>query len=327
MRVKHRLTEWLFTAAGIVILTGSVAGTQPPHQEQGGSERLSPPDPNQRETQEMAKAFTVGQFEVGQRWEYEHEGPRPGAMDPNAIDGKRILQVVSQTKRDGQTLWVIEENFTNDPNVVGVLYVDDMGMLRSLDFANEKGEAARLTYEHAIAYQAMEMEVGEQKILETKLMTDVGNFVMPVSIEVKRLDDETVVTAAGRFEGCLYFEVATKSFIDLKVVKIPIKEMRRRWYSKKVSGLVREVYEKEPGKFLKWSWKGYKSTSTLVSFGVEEVDVKTVAAAESEAVDSGQRQNRGADKPMILMTLISVLIALFAGICIVTLVLVARRLR
>ena len=169
MRVKHRLTEWLFTTAGIVLLTGSVADTQPPHQEQDGGERLGARDPDQEEMQEMAKTFTAGQFEVGQRWEYDHEGPRPGAMDPNAINGKRILQVVSQTERDGQTLWVIEERFTNDPNVVGVLYVDNMGMLRSLDIANEKGEAARLTYERAIAYQAMEMEVGEQKLWKPNL--------------------------------------------------------------------------------------------------------------------------------------------------------------
>ena len=158
---------------------------------------------------------------------------------------------------------MIEKRFTNDPNVVGVLYVDDVGRLRSLDIANEKGE---------------------RRILETKLMTEDGNFAMPISIDVRRLDDEAVVTDAGRFEACRYFEVVTKTFIDLKVAKIPIKEMRRRWYSKEVSGLVREVYEKELGKFLTWSWKGYTSKSTLVSFGVEEVDANAVAAKQDKGL-------------------------------------------
>jgi len=326
MQVRHLLTAWLLTAAGAVLLMGIVANAQHPYQERGGHGRAGPPDPSQKKTQEAFKKFTVGQFEVGQRWEYEHEGPRPGAVKTKVIDGRRILQVVSQVEQDGQTLWVIEERFTHDPNVVVLLYVDDTGMLRSLDGVNKKGEATRLTYEPAIVYQAMAMEVGEQKTLETKLLTEDGNFAMPITMEVSRLEDEAVVTAAGRLEACRHFEVVTKSLLDLKVAKIPIKETRQRWYSEEVSGLVKEVYEKGPGKFLTWSWEGYTSTSTLVSFGVEEVDANTLAAAES-AAGSGQRQNRGADRPMIHLTLIGVLVALFAGICIAGGILVARRLR
>ena len=33
-------------------------------------------------------------YRIGQYWEYSLEGPRPGAVEPKAIDGRRIVQVV-----------------------------------------------------------------------------------------------------------------------------------------------------------------------------------------------------------------------------------------
>ena len=35
-------------------------------------------------------------LELGQRWQYKHEGPRPGSIEPNVIDGERIIWVVGQ---------------------------------------------------------------------------------------------------------------------------------------------------------------------------------------------------------------------------------------
>jgi hypothetical protein len=309
MHIRCRLTG-LLIAAIAVLLTGIVAGAQP-----------------SVNTQDPIKAVTAGPFKVGQKWVYDHEGPRPGAMEPNAINGQRVLQIVSRTEQEGKTLWVIEERFTRDPNVVGRLYVDDTRLLRSLDIANAKGDVARLTYESAIAYQAMDMEVGEQKTLKTKLVTADGKFTIPTTVEVNRLGNETVVTGAGRFEACRHFEVVTTSVINLKLAKIPMKETRQRWYSDQVNGLVKEVYEKDPGKFLMWSWKGYTAVSTLVSFSEEDVDVHVLDATETAAADSGQSRNHGADRPMMPLTWRVVLGLLIVGICLFGGVLLARRLK
>jgi len=275
-------------------------------------------------TQDVAEAPAPGRFKVGQRWEYELEGPRPGAVKPDPIDGRRILHVVSQGQQNGQKVWVIEERFTHDPNVTGLLHVDDEGMLRSLDITSKKGEGTRLVYEPAMAYQAPMMAVGEHKTLETTLRAGDGDFAMPMSVEVSRLEDETVVTAAGRFEACRHYENVTQFSIDLKVAKIPVREKRHRWYSEEVHGLIKEVYEKESGKFLTWSWEGYTSTSTLVSFGVEEVDANAVATTELAAAGSGQWRNRGANKPVLLLTLIGIAATLLAGVCIAVGVRVVR---
>ena len=65
----------------------------------------------------------------------------------------------------------------------------------------------------------------------------------------------------------------------------PEKTVEQGENSDKVSGLVRETYKKEPGKFLMWSWKGYTATSTLAHVGMADIDVN-----EGAAVGSGQRK-------------------------------------
>jgi hypothetical protein len=305
-RVSQSTGMWTVSIA--VLLMGIVAEAQP-----------------SKKTLEEGNTVTAGPFEVGQQWVYDHEGPRPGAMEPNAIDGQRILQVVSQTEQDAQRRWVIEERFTHDPNVVSYLYVDDAKMLLSLDVKNQTGEAMRLTYESAIAYQAMAMKVGEQRLVKTRLLSSDGKFKVPIQIEVQRLEDEAVDSPAGLFQDCRHFEFAMTSSIDLKLVKIPIKETRHRWYSDRVGGLVKEVYEKKPGKFMTWSWEGYTSTSTLASFGLG--DVETVTALELAASDPESRQDVGAVPSLGFPWLWGVLGCLFAGGGLLAGVKIAKRRR
>jgi hypothetical protein len=273
----------------------------------------------------VAQTSSIEGFEVGQRWQYDHEGPRPGAMEPNAIDGQRILQVVSETAQDGQTVWIIEERFTQDPNGVGLMSVDDKGLLRSLEVMNAKGESMRLTYESAIAYQTMAMDVGEQKLVETRLLTGDGKFKIPIRMAVKRLEDETLVTAAGEFQACRHLEFVTTSVIDLKLVKIPMQETRHRWYSDQVHGLIKEVYQKAPGKFMTWSWEGYTSTSTLASFGVADVDVNTVQAMGLGAERPGHPPDRGSNRLPHFLKWMGIFGVLFAGACVVVVRVVRRR--
>lgn len=282
-----------FIAASTVLWACAITGAQPAQHTQGTG-----PSP------------TVDRFELGQRWEYDHQGPRPGAMKPTPVDGHRILQVMSRSEQDGPCLWVVEERFTQDPNAVGRLSVDNGGWLRSLDIANEKGEVARLTYDSAVAYQDLELEVDEQKTQTTTLRSADGKLTMPMTLELRRLADEDVVTKAGRFEACRRFEVVTRSVLDLKFAKIPLQEKRQRWYSDAVHGLVKEVYQREPGKFLTWSWEGYTATSTLLRFGIEEVTAEVPIMNPSPIPP-------GMEEPMLRRPLIRVLVILSVGLCFV----------
>jgi len=238
---------------------------------------------------------TAGPYEVGRRWVYRHEGPRPGSVEPNAIDGQRILHVISETQEQGERSWAIEERFTNDPNVIGRLHVSETRMLTALDIENEKGEAAALYYDPPVPYLIAEMEIGQTKTIETTLRVKSGEFALPPTIAIERMPDETITTPAGEFANCLHYKVTNRSTINVKVAKIPITEQRLRWYHATVNGLVKEVYRREPIKFLMWSRDGYTATSVLETFDTAVPEVREAAAPAPETARTPG--NRSANTP------------------------------
>lgn len=237
-----------------------------------------------------AGASAGGVFEVGQRWEYRHEGPRPGSMEPEVIDGRRVMHVISAVEGPGQTRWVIEERFTRDEEVIGRFHVNEKRLLTAIEIENEKGQVATLRYDPAVPYQVTELAVGEKKAIETTLRTDSAKFALPSAIVTQRLEDETITTAAGEFLGCRHYKVTTRSTFDIKIGKVPVTEERERWYHPRVNGLVKEIYRKGPVKFLAWSQEGYTATSVLTAFGKEDVEAETETIARIGDEDRGPNQ-------------------------------------
>jgi hypothetical protein len=237
-------------------------------------------------------AASPSSLEVGQRWQYKHEGPRPGSMEPNVIDGERIVWVKGQGSGiggQGSASWVIEERFTGNPQVIGRLYVDEAGLLTALEIVNEKGEKARLRYDPPVAYQPpdMNLQAGEAKTIETTLRMDSPSFAIPNKTRIERLGDETVSTQAGEFTGCQHFRITTQSTMDVKIAKIPMTEDREQWFHPSAKGMVKEVYHKGPVKFLTWSRPGYTSTSTLMAVGNEKPDPSEAELAQTQIQQSG----------------------------------------
>jgi hypothetical protein len=233
-------------------------------------------------------------FEVGQRWVYRHEGPQPGDMEPNSIDGERILQVISVAGDQPDRQWVVEECFTNKKNVIGRFHVNREQMLTLLELENQKGEVAKLRYEPSIPYRAAGLAVGEKRAIETTLKIEGVEFSLPSTITTERLKDETVTTPAGEFAGCRHYRVTIASTVNIKIAKIPITEEREQWYHETVHGLVQEVYRRGPTKFLTWSRAGYTATSTLTAYGRGEVKPARVSATVTEANDTPIHEARRA---------------------------------
>jgi len=112
-------------------------------------------------------------------------------------------------------------------------------------------------------------------------------FSLPATITIERLEDETTTTPAGEFVGCQHYRTTTASTVNIKIAKIPITEERHQWYHESVHGLVKEIYRREPVKFLTWWRAGYTATSVLTTFGKEQAK----AAAEPDGAD-GPRVRR-----------------------------------
>jgi hypothetical protein len=230
-------------------------------------------------------------FEVGQRWEYRHEGPRPGDMEPNVIDGQRTLHVISVADGQEGKQWVIEERFTNSRNVTGRLHVNQEQILTMLEIENKKGEVAKLRYDPPIPYRVMDLAAGEKRTIETMLKMDSVEFSLPSTITIERLDDETVAAPAGEFVGCRHYRTTTASAVNIRIGKIPITEEREQWYHDSVHGLVKEIYRRGPVKFLAWSRPGYTAASVLTAFGKEE------AKTAPDPVTEADRKDRRRDEP------------------------------
>ncbi len=214
-------------------------------------------------------------------------------MEPNAIDGERIVWVIGQglgSGEQGRAQWVIEERFTNNQQVVGRLCVDLDGFLTAIEIQNEKGEKARLRYDPPVPYQPTDMNVGEVKTIETTLRMDSPSFAIPNKTRVERLGDETVRTPAGEFPNCLHFRSMTCSTIDVKIAKIPMTEEREQWFHPSAKGMVKEVYRKGPVKFLTWSRPGYTATSTLIALANEKPDSSVSDSVQTYAERSGPQK-------------------------------------
>jgi hypothetical protein len=219
----------------------------------------------------LAASAAQAPYEVGQYWQYNHQGPRPGATEPKTIDGERILHVIGTVGTDPEQQWIIEDRFTNDPNIVGRLQVRGDRMLTALVIENEKGESLTLSYSQPIPYQTLDMTVGGSMQIVTELVAQPGGFKLPCTLQITRLDDETLDTPAGRFADCRVYRSVTNSVFDIKIAKIPIRESRQWWYCDRVGAAVKEVYTRDPVKFLTWSRDAYTATSTLSVYGIRGI--------------------------------------------------------
>jgi hypothetical protein len=253
-------------------------------------------------------------FQVGQRWVYQHEGPRPGSMEPNAINGERIMHVIGVVEEPEGKQWIIDERFTKDENVISRLHVNVERLLTAIEIENEKKEAAKLRYDPPVPHQITELNVGEEKTIETSLKMDTAKFTLPSTISIRRLDNETITTPAAEFVDCRHYKITTKSIFNIKIAKIPVTEERERWYHPKVNGLVKEVYRKGPVKFLTWSREGYTATSVLTAFGKEEVPAEIRTASKVDNTKPIKEQPSETRRPAICAILLGATTFLVTGI-------------
>jgi len=224
-------------------------------------------------------------YEVGQRWVYRHEGPRPGSIDPNTIDGQRIILVISAEQKEGVNHWVLQERYTADTGVVGRLQVSDAEGLMGFEIESEESEVAQMTYDTPMPYPVAQLDVGQETTFENVLRMHSPEFAMPIKVVTKRMEDETITTPAGEFLNCQHYRTTTQSTINVKVAKVPVSEWRDRWYHESVNGLVKEVYQKDAVKFLAWSQAGYTATSTLEAFDTQEIEPEADPAGQSQRDD------------------------------------------
>lgn len=255
-------------------------------------------------------------FEVGQQWTYRHAGPRPGSIEPDPINGERILQVIGNDPNSG--LWIIEERYTNDDKTIGRFRVDPNRMLVAIEIESKQGRPALLQYDPPIPYEKPDLEIGQTTTIQTALRMDSPAIAIPIRLELERLADETIETDAGTFEACQHYRTTSHSMFDIRIGKIPIVEQRHRWYHAQVDGLVKEIYHKDPLKFLSWSRAGYDASCVLTAFGVEPISQRAKsslvsdpnASRETHSASASQSRSSQSGTIAIVLAFLAVVVAI-----------------
>ncbi len=257
-----------------------------------------------------AAADAEAPFEVGQQWTYAHSGPRLGSTEPDPVDGQRLAQVIRTDPNSG--LWIIEERYTNDPDTIGRAHVDPNRRVVAIEIEGKQAPPALLRYDPPIPYEAPELAVGQTATIESTLRMDSPALAMPITMEFKRLADETIETDARLFEACRHYQITTHATLDIKIGKIDSVEHRHRWLHDRANGLVKETYRKEAVKFLTWSRPAYDASSVLTAFSVEAIAERPATGADpngSPAVDARGRHSSHRSPAEIALIVVAIALA------------------
>ena len=68
-------------------------------------------------------------FEVGEKWVYKHDGPRPWGRGQDKVDGDRVREVVSVKEQEKVKLWVVKETYGTYDERPRRVYVDGKRMV------------------------------------------------------------------------------------------------------------------------------------------------------------------------------------------------------
>ena len=190
-------------------------------------------------------------WKVGQKWVYQHEGPRPHSNPPTTIKGDRTIEVTAIKGEGAEKRYLLKTVWGTDDANPSITYTDPNNMIHKLDIQFQ----AVLLFDPPVP-AFWPLKPGEQTKLKTNM--DVMGYKIPMEYNVKRLKDETVTVPAGTFENCQRFEII--SSLQNEMLQ-PIKVKTDHWYHPKIKNFVKEMtlvnYQSE---------NSYTGTSVLKSY-------------------------------------------------------------
>lgn len=199
-------------------------------------------------------------YQVGEKWIYRHEGPRPWTDPDVPVKGDRIVTIVSSEGEEADRLWVMKQQWGEEGEPTGMY------------FNREKQIVKLASAERSILYtppMPMDFSIlktGEEKTFESRIAAPGNVNPATLRLEVKRLPDETLQVPAGEFTDCCHVQFKT-SIIFTQDNQITTAFYRQEmWTNPKVNGIVKEIYTFDPVNAGGRMIKGYQSVSELKSY-------------------------------------------------------------
>jgi hypothetical protein len=170
-------------------------------------------------------------WKVGQKWVYQHDGPRPHSNPPTPIKGDRTIEVTAIQGEGAAKRYLLKTVWGTEDASPSTSYIDPNNLIHKLDIQY----TAVLLFDPPVP-AFWPLKPGEQTTLKTNM--DFSGYKIPMEYIVKRLKDETITVPAGTFKNCQRFEII--SSLQNEMLQ-PIKVKTDQWYHPKVKNFVKEV--------------------------------------------------------------------------------------
>jgi hypothetical protein len=129
-------------------------------------------------------------WKVGEKWTYQHGGPRPSSDPPAKVEGNRTMEVTAIEGKGNEKRYLLKNRWGKTDVNQATSYIDAKNLIRKIDVQ----DLAVLLFDPPVP-AIWGLKVGEEKSLETQM--DVGGLVMAIEYKAKRLKDETVHVGFG----------------------------------------------------------------------------------------------------------------------------------
>ncbi len=198
-------------------------------------------------------------FHVGEKWIYQHEGPRPWSKN-EPVNGDRVREVISTEGAGDQQVWIISEHWGTSDEHGTKFYYDE----------EKKLEKQEVGYDFVIRFNPPypnlnSLVPGEEKIYEIKssMGGEGRGHSFPMQITAKRIEDETLVVPAGEFTDCHHVQAEQTITFKTETGDFELKLKHEIWFHEDANGAVKEKWEFLPVQFGNTKRPGYTCVSEL----------------------------------------------------------------
>lgn len=185
---------------------------------------------------------------VGEKWIYAHEGPRPNGGPDSVVKGDRTVEVTAIEGEGEGKLFVYKTQWGENDPMPTLTRIDSKSMVRSIQLPG----LVMIEMNPPLPAQWETIGVGETETFETNI--NVMGYEVPLVIETKRLEDETISVPAGTFENCRRIESTHKTTDE---TGNPVTHKYLYWFHDGVKHLVKETFTNNVG------GDAYSGTSSL----------------------------------------------------------------
>ncbi|UCD50996.1 MAG: hypothetical protein JSW27_26160 [Phycisphaerales bacterium] len=189
-------------------------------------------------------------WKVGEKWAYQHQGPRPYSDGSATVKGDRTMELTAIRGDGDQKRYLLRNTWGTEDANPSTSHIDAKNMIRKIEIQ----DMGVLAFEPPVPV-FWSLNVGEEKDLTTQV--DFVGFALAIEYKAKRLADESLTVPAGAFKDCWHVQVVSTMRSDM----MPATSSKMDyWYHPSVKNFVKEVivtnYQGD---------NGYTATSVLKS--------------------------------------------------------------